>query len=457
MLLNPLASHAVNDGKMAHNIYVYPAFAGTSGKYDAFMVDFRANETPPGTYWALCNFSMDTSGSKELYPGISGNMGAYAGLQNVAPSSGERAIMSFWEVDVGGGLENGSGLRATRVYPAGGESGFGGEGEGNNYLTSYNWKPGKWVRMVLRCWDDPETGLTYIGQWFVDLESGAWTLISVFNTHLKHSFMCGNMSAFMENYLSSYADPERDINLKNYYVLDHEDGEWKTLQDGSKGAGAKLAFDHYNVWKNKRGAHSSGVASDEGGEYFWGKSSGILPDEWNGNTAAYDDSILNNAPASISQPAAPTLPSTEIKNLTLEREGEGWTARWSARAATTPHLSYRAVLFGREGTPLATEEGVFTGAEYKVNLPDVGTDALRCVVEVTDLFGGKVSGEAATAAMGILPGDFNGDNVLSIDDATALLQQLANDSADPARDLTGDGKVTTKDLSRLIGKLEKGE
>ncbi len=455
MLLHPFAAQALNDGKMAHNIYITPHFKDSSKQYDAYMVDFRSNENPPGTYWELCDYRMDCEGSRELYPGLLDDMRAYAGLQRVEPVNGEVAIQSYWRARA----SQGTYIYAKRVFPEGEEHEFGGEGEGTNYIGPYDWEAGKWYRMVLRCWEDKTTGRTFIGQWFIDLETGVWTLISIFNTQFQNSFIEGNMTAFMENFLPAYADPERDINVKNFYVIDHQDGEWKTVEHGTETWSVKaatLGFDRYNEVgnNNKRGGHSYGTDTDEGGDFIWGKSSGILPDGW-GSTLEFDDAAPNTVPVNITQPDKPTLPGTAVKDLTIAREGEGWAVRWAPRSRTTPHLSYRVQLFNAAGEPLGTQEGTVTGDEYKVVFPDVGTDALRCVVTVTDLFGGEAERSVCTPALEIVPGDFNGDGCPTITDVTVALEELSRDSASPTVDLTGDGKITLKDVTRLLTVLEE--
>ena len=80
---------------MAYNFYSNPDLSKTSGKFESFMIDLKADKTPFATYWSLCNFGMDltSSGTRKAYRNISG-YGAYAGLQN---SNAKVGILSFWE------------------------------------------------------------------------------------------------------------------------------------------------------------------------------------------------------------------------------------------------------------------------------------------------------------------------------------------------------------------------
>ena len=113
--------------RMAHNIYSDPDLSETSGKFSAFSIDFLAEDSEKGTYWALCNWAMDLTSLREKYEVTNGG-GAYAGLQNTI--DGERAIMSFWEIHYND--ENGQDtiLNAHRIYPNAKDNYFGGEGEG---------------------------------------------------------------------------------------------------------------------------------------------------------------------------------------------------------------------------------------------------------------------------------------------------------------------------------------
>ena len=97
--------------RMAHNIYADPEISGASGKYTGFLIDFRAEYAPESTYWALCNWTMNT----DSLSGVTDNTGGYAGLQNNAGRF--QAILSLWDIT----YEDASGaqqvLSAQRVYP----------------------------------------------------------------------------------------------------------------------------------------------------------------------------------------------------------------------------------------------------------------------------------------------------------------------------------------------------
>ena len=56
-----------------------------------------------------------------------------------------------------------------------------------------------------------------------------------------------------------------------------------------------------------------------------------------------------------------------------------------------------------------------------------------------------------------LPGDVNGDGVVGIDDATALIDMLLSGTTTPSADVNGDGIASIDDATALIDYLMKGE
>ncbi len=249
------------ENRMAHNIYSDPDLSGTSGRFSAFSIDFEAEDTAEGTYWALCNWSMDVSALEKKYT-VTDAGGAYAGLQDTA--YGPKAIMSFWEIHY---LDKGKDtiLNAHRIYPEGTDDRFGGEGEGTHYLAYYPWEPNHWYRMLLDCYDN-ESGTTIAEQWIMDLETEEWTLISQFDTGLEGSCFTGSMSQFMENYDPDTCAEFRSFRYKNFFVWEYGASDWKQI------TGSTLSTDI--VWDNKKGNYAFG--SD--GETFWGITAGYGPD-----------------------------------------------------------------------------------------------------------------------------------------------------------------------------------
>lgn len=249
------------EGRMAHNIYMDPDLSDTSGKFTSFSIDFMAEDVAENTYWALCNWRMDTSSLESQYE-VTDHGGAYAGLQ--VTGDGHVGIMSFWEIHYTKDGVN-TVLNARRTYPTGDEHYFGGEGEGTNYIGPYPWKQNHWYRMTIACRDD-ESGNTVVEQTVQDLETGEWTLLSSFDTGLQHSYLMGSMSQFMENYAGDSSNEFRSFRFKNVSVQEYETQQWKPIHK------ATLSTDTW--WDNKKGYYAFGSDTSS----VWGITCGYGPD-----------------------------------------------------------------------------------------------------------------------------------------------------------------------------------
>ena len=82
--------------KGAKAIYSSMDVSKTSGKYETYTVDFKADKTPPATYWSLAYWDNDISDFNKYHPDAK-RAGAYAGLQTKTDGT-KQAIMSFWDV-----------------------------------------------------------------------------------------------------------------------------------------------------------------------------------------------------------------------------------------------------------------------------------------------------------------------------------------------------------------------
>ncbi|MBR4083909.1 MAG: DUF3472 domain-containing protein [Lachnospiraceae bacterium] len=252
------------ENRMAHNVYVDPDLSATSGKFDGFMIDFKADKAGMATYWSLCNWQMNKEDLMSKYDVIDAYTGAYAGLQ--VRQDGPKAIMSFWEIKYLDESGNEMKIEAERIYPSDGDTNkFGGEGEGTNYICDYKWEEEKWYRMYLNCYQD-EDGKTFVEQWVADLSTGEWTLISCFDTKLYNSYFEGGMSQFMENYDYDYANETRTFEYRNICVREYGQKDWTTILT------ADLSVDTY--WDNKKGKAFYGATEDR----FYGIANGYGPD-----------------------------------------------------------------------------------------------------------------------------------------------------------------------------------
>ncbi len=249
--------------RMAYNVYSDPDLSATSGRFDGFLIDFKADKAATATYWALCNWYMNMDDLQSKYELTDACGGAYAGLQ-MRPD-GPMAIMSFWEICYLDASGNQQTLEAERVYPPDGDTDrFGGEGEGTNYICDYNWQARQWYRMYLNCYQNEE-GRTFVEQWVADLSTGEWTLISRFDTGLYHSFFEGGMSQFMENYDDLYANETRTFEYRNIHVREYGKQQWTAIST------SWLSVDTY--WDNKKGNAAFGAIGDR----FYGIANGYGP------------------------------------------------------------------------------------------------------------------------------------------------------------------------------------
>ena len=310
---------------MAKNIYSNPDLSKTSKKFEGFTIDFRGIDTPDQTYWALCNWDMDLTDFRRTHPNAEGG-GAYGGLQTKL--NGEKvSILSFWEVLYKeGGVEKSH--RATRMYPVGDESSFGGEGEGTNFIYKYDWPTNVWHRYVLRSWLD-SNGDTFVGQWIQNLSNNEWTLFAYFNTKLKNSYIIGELSQFQENFDAKYFGEERSFHIKNMYAFDKSYQKWISL------ATSTLSYDPSSWGYNTAGTHDIGYTTN----YFYG-SSGIPVD----NQKVYDD---RNPPkvGTISQPATPNFSKPQFDFLNIGLNSNYMTIFWRMNSKTTPCYKYEIKIY----------------------------------------------------------------------------------------------------------------
>ena len=417
LCLIPLGSTA--DGEMAYNIYANPDLSATSGNFETFMIDFRATESAPYTYWALANFGMQvTPETLAKYPGLCQG-GAYAGLQDRGPNLARAGIMSFWHWEY---LKNGEmvELNASKLYPTAVDNPFGGEGTGMSSIQPFIWSDNTWYTMVLHSWQDKETGTTFAGQWFYEQTTGKWTLITYYDTHLINSAFNGGMSLFQENYSTASKDDTRSFNSKGIYVLDKKDGAWKSISSATVSYGNGGA-------DNKIGAHEFGATSD----YFWGMAGGPVEDQ-----DAYEAAATKYKKYTIEQPATPTLGAPVISSVTRE----GNTFSWALSDSGTPQLGYKLEIINESGKVVYTAERTRPEAKSVTIDADLPDEYLYRLT-VTDIFGNTDVKETATEYY--IPGndtegdlmteeglkfnihDVNKDGKVSIADVAALLDYLS--------------------------------
>ena len=349
---------------MAQNIYSNPVLRGTSGTFDGFSIDFRGVKTPLSTYWSLCNFGMDLTEFRKKYPDARGG-GAYAGLQNTV--IGRKAILSFWETFYDGDKQR---HIAKRVFPGGKEHLFGGEGDGTNMIAEYLWKDNVWYRMVLRSWRDTRNGTTFVGQWFLNRESGEWRLISYFDTGFKKSFIRGNLSQFQENFWDKHYKYIRKFHIKNIFAKE-KDGEWKYIERTS------LSYDDPNWKYHTGGTHDFGATE----EYFYGSSGSDVPDQ-----AAYDAVRPLSAVYGVKQKEELTDGARFITPA-FSRENGGMKIEYKPKRKCVPILLCEVKVTDAEGNVLFENRysrPEVTSFVFGKKLPKEG---LTCTCTLTDIYG----------------------------------------------------------------------
>lgn len=355
--------------KMAHNIYSDPVIESSTKKYNTFSIDFRGKKTPLNTYWALCNFRMDLSSFGKNATGG----GAYAGLQNTP--FGRKAIMSFWEIDY---TENNipKKHRAKRVYPIGTEGNFTGEGEGNNFITDYQWEDNKWYRMVLRSWDDSQTKNTMVGQWIKDIYNNQWTLVSYFDMGFKGSSIMGDLSQFQENYSDGYSDSEREFNIRNMFCKEVNSNNWLSLNSSFLSSSTVFTND-----TSKKGIWDFGAAYN----YFWGKAGGRVANQFNYNNKQ------NRKQFTIHQSSKPVIDSILLKNdtINIKEDNNKILLNWDYLSNSTPQFSYQVTVLRSK---FYYSNTTYTKPEARSHeISGLSSGKYNITITITDIFGQSVT------------------------------------------------------------------
>lgn len=368
------SSTSKSNKKYAQYLY-YTSFV--NGEIDIYTIDFCTDDAPIYTYYALCDFWMSLDGLRsqpdfaELPDTEMNTMagGAYAGLQT--HESGPAAIMSFWHIeyiDTDGQRQL---IEAQRLYPAGGKTNkFGNEGTGTNYFTNIDWEPSHWYRMVIRCWDDADTGTTLVGQWLCDLESGEWTLISYFDTGYPDSAMKA-VGRFLEDWSPDTNDQVRSWKLKNIYGREKKTALWHSL-------------DNVTIQTVDFGAQTGGYEYGVKDNCFWGKTCGIGRDMKEGVTEEELRHVFR-----ISQPAEPELPETAEPELTLTAANGTVNAEWTFGGSAPQCTAYIEIT---DGSGAAAASAAVPRPE--VNTAEIGGIAAGTYtvrLTVTDIWGRESS------------------------------------------------------------------
>ena len=245
-------------------------------KYTEYMIDFKADHLPNGTYCCLGNWYMDYSYLEKQYnmsPEKQEHISGYAGFQSV--ENGERrSLMSFWDIFCKDIYKKRYYIRAKRIFPISTSFSeeFSGEGTGAHCFVPYVWKVKHWYRMHLKCKTSAKTGNTIVEQWVMDLESGANTLLCCYDTGVKNSTFQGPIAIFLENFVTAHAGDVRSLQVCNAKYYRSDTKIWVPLTEIYMGSDSGLP--------NYEGSYNYGVS----GNSFWMITSGVGGDCFHNGT-----------------------------------------------------------------------------------------------------------------------------------------------------------------------------
>ena len=325
-------------------------------KADGFMIDFYSDSDEAlCTYWSNANWSMYTDATSKLMNTTITEGGAYAGLQLRGSQNDRTGIMSLWRYKY---FDKQSGqdkyIYAKALY--GKTTTYDNEGSGTSCVMPYPWKNHQWYRQLLLCWQDAETGKTFIGTWFYDYEADKWTLFAYYDTFLYYSYIKGDIGQFLENFSESegarYRSPTIDIR-----------------SDGNPKAFGEVTLE---------------VSED--GTYVFAAV--------DGKSEIDTDHTVSLKPT-LKQSATPTVGTPEIGNVQVkDRKVDGKIVEsrlvWQMAEHSTPQLSYKVTVTDANGKVLKSKSGTRPEVDM-LELGDLNTDAYKCEITVTDVFGKTAS------------------------------------------------------------------
>lgn len=231
----------------------------TTGKdvlYDAYCVDFKSDYIPNGTYSSLFNGYLDFSSLEEKYASVdTGGVSLYGGLQMGDEGATGNSILSFWDICCTGKDGKTTTIRPVRTYPAEktDDDAFTGEGDGAHTLLPYEWKAGRWYRMLLQCGTSKTTGNATVDQWFQDLATGKWTHMCTYDLGFKSKGFTGNAGIFSENFKKQYAAQVRSLEFTNVRI--HTSSGWQAVESTTNGG---IGIQPYGVHEKAYGSWEAG-------------------------------------------------------------------------------------------------------------------------------------------------------------------------------------------------------
>lgn len=204
--------------------------------FSGYAIDFKADYLPLQTYCSLATFRLDTSSLGNKYKTVNngGNYYSYSGFQRInKPNEPEYiGILSIWDTyctNESGKIDT---IKATLIYPEGKEAiRYSHEGKGVSYHPKYNWKPGKWYRMLVQC-AEKQNANTQLEFWVADLEAKSWTKLCVFDMGAPKMQFKGNTAVFLEDWKTETAGEIRSLEFKNAKIYKRTMGKWVNIYSG---------------------------------------------------------------------------------------------------------------------------------------------------------------------------------------------------------------------------------
>ncbi len=182
----------------APNIYIQ--WLSENSEFDAVTIDWKCTEDAWGTYWAVHQWSY-----------------GYAGFQNFLGK--HVLLLSLWDLS--------DGTRPTIEYTTGGHHGdFGGEGEGKQVYTLFDWKVNTWYSMKIeRLFQNDKTYFTQ----YIKEENGDWikTASISYPTDVQ---LFEATSFFQEDF--AFNNQRRSCEVKNAGGLIANTGTWDYWKSG---------------------------------------------------------------------------------------------------------------------------------------------------------------------------------------------------------------------------------
>lgn len=206
---------------------------GIEGGFSAYSVDFKADYQPEYTYCSLANLHFDYSYLLEKYDSVTKDSGisAYAGFQR-QDAQNRNAILSIWNMychTASGQIDT---IRASLVEPANSEViNYSHEGKGVSYHPTYDWRPGKWYRILIQCAQPQDGGNTKLEFWVYDLEvKKVWTKFCVFDLGTPNIRLKNNAAVFLENWSPKTSGEIRTLEFKNVRI--YINNRWENIYSG---------------------------------------------------------------------------------------------------------------------------------------------------------------------------------------------------------------------------------